>query len=113
MQYAAAEQAELNLGKLAYVKSNLRALVGAGGIKVLLNTLECMNDDPDLIVKTITTLDNLCSADLEYSTVVLELNGEDLIKACVHKWIVSVIMNTSSVLYNLAHAAPCLSEASR
>lgn len=50
-----------------------------------------MDDDPDLTVKAIATLDTLCSADLEYATVVLELNGEDLINACVRKWIVSVI----------------------
>ncbi|KAJ8608985.1 hypothetical protein CTAYLR_008975 [Chrysophaeum taylorii] len=75
------------LGQLAYVKSNLRALVGAGGIKVLLSTLETFDDDPELVVKAIATLDNLVSADVEYATVVVERDGEGLLKECAAKWV--------------------------
>lgn len=75
------------LGQLAFVKSNLQALVGAGGVKVLLDTLQVMEDsDPRLLVKTIATLDTLCRADFEYATVVLEAGGEVLIMACMDKW---------------------------
>ncbi|KAH8069975.1 hypothetical protein JL721_5518 [Aureococcus anophagefferens] len=58
----------------------------AGGIKVLLNTMETFDDDPELIIKTITTLDNLVSADMEYAAVVLERDGEGLLKSCIDKW---------------------------
>ena len=74
------------LGQLAFVPANNRALVAAGGIKVLLTTLETFDDDPDLIIKTITTLDNLVSADVEYASVVLERDGEGLLKRCCAKW---------------------------
>ena len=74
------------LGQLAFVPANNRALVSAGGIKVLLNTMETFDDDPELIIKTITTLDNLVSADMEYAAVVLERDGEGLLKSCIDKW---------------------------
>ncbi|KAH8060747.1 hypothetical protein JL722_4861 [Aureococcus anophagefferens] len=45
--------------------------VSAGGIKVLLNTMETFDDDPELIIKTVTTLDNLVSADMEYAAVAM------------------------------------------
>lgn len=74
------------LGQLAFVPSNNRALVSAGGIKVLLNTMETFDDDPELIIKTITTLDNLVSSNIEYASVVLERDGEGLLKGCIDKW---------------------------
>uniref|UniRef100_A0A7S3K4K4 WW domain-containing protein n=1 Tax=Aureoumbra lagunensis TaxID=44058 RepID=A0A7S3K4K4_9STRA len=74
------------LGQLAYVKQNLKALVGAGGIRVLLDTLDTFDDSPELIIKTVNTLDNLVSADVEYASVVLERDGEGLLKQCQNKW---------------------------
>ena len=74
------------LGQLAFVGANNRALVSAGGIKVLLHTMETFDHDPDLIVKTITTLDNLVSAELEYASIILEKDGEGLLKRCIEKW---------------------------
>mmetsp|Transcript_28279 Transcript_28279/g.91177 ORF Transcript_28279/g.91177 Transcript_28279/m.91177 type:complete len:314 (+) Transcript_28279:2522-3463(+) len=64
------------LGQLAFLPTNLRALVGAGGVSVLLDSLQ----KTALVVKALTTIDSLVSADLEYATLVSEKSGERLIR---------------------------------
>jgi len=74
------------VGQLAFVKSNIRPIVAAGGLQVLLDTLGAFDDDAALVVRAMATLDSLVSADSEYACVVVERNGEALLQACITKW---------------------------
>mmetsp|Transcript_4951 Transcript_4951/g.15520 ORF Transcript_4951/g.15520 Transcript_4951/m.15520 type:complete len:927 (+) Transcript_4951:946-3726(+) len=71
------------LRQLAFSPQNLRAIVGAGGVKVLLETIQEERKAPELLVKALATIDNLVSADLEYALVVQEHQGERKLEACL------------------------------
>jgi hypothetical protein len=67
-------------GQLAFVKTNLKAIVQHGGIRVLMDTMATYTTDAELMDKSIQTVDNIVSADEEYATIVMEKGGKDAIE---------------------------------
>ena len=66
--------------QLAFVRENLRVIVQAGAIKIILKSMEFYDTDPSLMVKAIAVLDNVVSADEEYATLVMQKGGKEAVE---------------------------------
>ena len=72
------------LAHLAYVPENRVALVAQGGVRALLLALAGPAPAASVLERALKTLDVLVAADVEYASVVLELNGRAAVEAHVH-----------------------------
>ena len=72
------------IAHLAYVPENRVALVAQGGVRALLLALEGAGT-ASVLERALKTLDVLVAADVEYASVVLELNGRAAVERHVHE----------------------------
>lgn len=72
------------LAHLAYVPESRVALVAQGGVRALLLALAGPAPVASVLERALKTLDVLVAADVEYASVVLELNGRAAVEAHVH-----------------------------
>src|SRR3546814_7804692 len=81
----------------------LQAMVQHGGIKVLLETMSVFEDDAILMVKTISTLDNVVSADEEYAMIVMERGGRQAVEQVrtAHRFDIEVTAAADSCLLSI------------